>query len=403
MSSIKSKGLTIIIACSFLVFLSMGVRQSFGIFLKDITTTLNTGREGVSLALAMQNLLFGFPIMALVADRLGFRLVVLIGAVCYSAGMLLLPIMQNSIGLYFGLALLVGWGLSSTSNTIALGAVAKVVPDNRRGMAFGVVMAMASLGTFLIVLGASWLQNFSGSWQSSFNVLGVLVFLAFIVIAIGLPGRKDAEENLRTAEEPYLETLKRAGKNRNYLYVLVGFFVCGFHVAFISAHFPSYLTDSGLSSELAATALSLIGLLNIAGSFLSGVLADRYRKKFLLTIIYTGRAILITGLLLLPLTPFTAIAFACIMGFLWLATVAPTSGLVAHFFGVRYLATLYGFVFFSHQVGAFIGVWLGGRIFDQTGSYTPVWIIAIILSIGSALLHLPVNESIVKKPSLATT
>ena len=271
-----------------------------------------------------------------------------------------------------------------------LGAVAQVVQPERRSTAFGVVTAAGSFGTFALVPAVQWLILHRG-WQGAFPVIAILVGV-ILLLAFALPRRAGAPAGASNADGTLLEALSKARRHSSYWLLNAGFFVCGFHVAFIATHLPSFLTDHGLSPMIGATALSLIGLVNIFGSSLFGWLGDGHRKKYLLSAIYFCRAIVIGLFILVPVTDFTALLFGGLIGFLWLATVPLTSGTIAQIFGSRYLSTLYGIVFFSHQIGSFLGVWLAGWLFDSTGSYEVVWWIAIGLALAATLLHLPIAD-----------
>jgi len=372
------------------VLVSMGIRQSFGLFLQPISQDLGLGRELFSLAMALQNLLFGLPLLGMVADRYGARWVVPAGALLYAGGALLVPLSEGPLELCLTLGLVIGLGLSSTTYVVVLGSVAQVVEPARRSTAFGIITAAGSFGTFVLVPLVQWLIA-RGGWQEAFPVLAVLVG-SVALLAWGFPSRAPQREGSTDAEESLLTALKRARGHSGYWLLNAGFFVCGFHVAFIATHLQSFLIDGGLAPMVGATALSLIGLANICGSSLFGWLGDRYRKKYLLSGLYFGRALVISLFLWIPLTDFSALVFGALIGFLWLATVPLTSGTIAQIFGSRYLSTLYGIVFFSHQIGSFLGVWLGGRLYDSTGSYDSVWWMAIVLGLFATLIHLPIRD-----------
>ena len=393
---------TIIVLLSALtVIASMGIRQSFGLFLQPISDDLGFGREVFSLVLALQNLLFGLPLLGMVADRFGSRWVIFGGALVYAGGCLLVPLTEGPTDLHLTLGLMIGLGLSSTTYVVVLGAVAQVVAPERRSTAFGIVTAAGSFGTFALVPGIQWLIANQG-WQAAFPVIAALVG-SVAVLAFGFPAKAGRpEEKAEAADGTLLEALAKAKGHSGYWLLNAGFFVCGFHVAFIATHLPSFLTDGGLSSWVGATALSLIGLANICGSLLFGRLGDRYRKKYLLSALYFGRSLVIGLFLIVPLTNFTALLFGAFIGFLWLATVPLTSGTVAQIFGSRYLSTLYGVVLFSHQIGSFMGVWLAGRLYDSTGSYDVVWWMAIALGVLATLVHLPIADRPLQKQALTT-
>ncbi len=383
--------LTVIAAGAAIVFISMGVRQSFGFFLAPVSDDLGTGRETFSLAMAIQNIMLGLPLAGILADRLGSRRVAVAGGLVYGGAMLAMARWASPGGLYGWLGLTAGLALSATSYVVVLGAVGRVVPAHRRASAFGLITAAGSLGMFALIPVTRGLISVY-RWQGAFLALAAITG-SIALVAWRLPAAPRPEAAAAPVEEPFLAVLARARRNRSYWLLIAGFFVCGFHVAFVATHLPAFLSDGGVSTAAATTAVALIGLLNIVGSSTFGMLGDRFRKRTLLSLLYFSRAVAFALLLLLPLTDLTAVAFGAVIGFLWLATVPLTSGAVAQILGARYLATLYGVVFFSHQVGGFLGVWLGGRVFDATGSYTPVWIGAILLGLFAALVHLPIEDT----------
>lgn len=391
----------LIAASAIIIILSMGIRQSFGIFLVPITETLGIGREAFSIAIALQNIVLGIPIAGMLADRFGPRTILVSGGVLYTVGMLAISNVSQIGGLYLWLGIILGIAQSGTTYVVILGAIAQIVPSDKRSLSFGIITAAGSFGMFaMIPVSQTFETNFG--WQSSFAMLaGLIGFI--IILALVFPARYKQQDNAQDPiSESLMKTLKRASRHRGYLLLMSGFFVCGFHVAFISAHLPAFLTDGNVAPSARAASLAFIGLANIAGSFTFGYLGDRFRKKYLLSGLYLARAIIISLFLILPLTDGTAILFGMLIGFVWLATVPLTSGTIAQIFGVRYLATLYGIVFFSHQIGSFLGVWLGGRFYDQYGSYTPVWLAAIALAIFAFLVHLPITDQPIHKSKMVT-
>lgn len=389
----------LVIACGALVVtIAMGVRQAFGIFLAPMTEDLGIGREAFSLAIAVQNLLLGLPLIGIVADRFGSRWVVVVGGLLYAIGLALVPFIEGVAGLNVTLGLLVGLALSSTTYVVVLGAVAQVVPPEKRSSAFGITTAAGSFGMFAVVPIAQALLSNTGL-EMSFLILAACVSV-IIPLAWGFPaGPPTSSHEQGDVEQLSLtQALRRASGHSGYWLLNAGFFVCGFHVAFIATHLPAFLADTGVDPLVSATALGLIGFTNIIGSYLFGLLGDHYRKKYLLGLLYLTRSIVIALFLLLPITNISALLFGAAIGFLWLATVPLTSGMIAQIFGSRYLATLYGVVFFSHQIGSFLGVWLGGRVYDATGSYTSIWVAAIVLGVLAAVIHLPISDTPAQQP-----
>ncbi len=388
---LRSKAGIITICGALMVLLSMGIRQSFGVFLQPITLDLGIGRESFSLAVAIQNIIFGLPIIGILADRFGARWVAVVSAILYVVGLGLLGIVGSPTGLTLTLGVLIGVALSGTTYVVILGALAQVVPPEKRSLVFGTITAVGSFGMFAMVPVSQQLLTIFG-WRGAVTSLAVIVS-SLIILTFALPARPQRSK-IQTVQdqEPMLKVLQRAWGSSSYWLLIIGFFVCGFHVAFIATHLPAFLADTQVTASAASMALAMIGLGNVVGSFTFGFLGDRYRKKYLLALLYGSRAVVISLFLFWPISNTTAIAFGAAIGFLWLGTVPLTSGAIGQIFGVRYLATLYGFVFFSHQIGAFFGVWLGGRIYDVTGSYTSVWIAAIILGVIAALVHLPLTD-----------
>jgi predicted MFS family arabinose efflux permease len=378
----------VVLIGALLVFVTLGLRQTFGVFLKPVTEELGIGREPFSLALAIQNFVMGIPLAGFAADRFGPRRVAIAGGLLLAACIYGFAEIGSAGLILYGL---IGFGagiaLSATGLVVVLGAVGKVVPENRQSFYFGIITAATSLGIFVMVYLSGRTLEIVG-WRPSVRMLAVAV-LAVTALAATLPAGHGASAH---RSERLITVLSRALANRSYVLLTVGFFVCGFHVAFIGSHLVPFLTDEGLTDSTAAFALALIGLFNVFGSFGFGWLGDRYRKRTLLSILYGLRAVVISLFLLGPINSTTAAIFGATIGLLWLATVPLTSGTVSSIFGTRHLASLYGIVFFSHQIGAFLGVWLGGRAFDLGGSYTPVWIAAVVLGVVASLIHLPIDE-----------
>lgn len=382
----------IVIACAaFIVTLAMGVRQAFGLFLPPMSIELHIDRGTFGLAIAISNLVFGLaqPFVGALGDKYGAGGVVFFGALLYALGLIGSAWVGSALGLHLTLGFIVGVALSATTFVVVLGAVGRVVPPERRSLAFGIVTAGGSLGQFLVVPFAAKLLGDTGYHMALIVLAGLVALCA--VLAIGVAGKPAApvEEGPR---QSLTEALREAAGNRSYWLLNAGFFVCGFHIAFIATHFPAYLADKGLGLTTGATALALVGLFNIFGSYLFGMSGDIWRKQYVLSGLYAARGVVIALFLILPLTNASALVFAAVMGFLWLGTVPLTSGLVGQIFGVRYLSTLYGIVFLSHQVGSFFGAWAAGWLYDRTGSYDLAWTASIALALFAALVHLPIRD-----------
>lgn len=389
----KPRAPYVVIACAaFIVTLSMGVRQSFGLFLPQLGTALSIGRADFGLAMAIQNLVWGLaqPWIGALADRHGAGRVAVVGAALYALGLVGASHAAGAFGVHLTLGLLVGFAMSGITFTVMLGAVGRVVPPEKRGMAFGIVTAGGSLGQFLVVPGA---QMLLGTWgyHIALNVLAGLVGLA-AVLAFGVAGKPSASATAEAAQSAG-EALREATGERSFWLLVAGFFVCGFHIAFIATHFPAYLVDQGIAPNIGASALALIGLFNIFGSWFFGLAADRMRKHHALAGLYGARGLVFAAFLALPLTATTALAFAAAIGFLWLGTVPLTNGLVSQIFGVRHLSMLSGIVFLSHQVGSFFGAWMAGWLFDRLGSYDATWAASIALALFAAAVHLPIRDA----------
>jgi predicted MFS family arabinose efflux permease len=383
----------VIFSAAAIVTIAMGVRQAFGLFLPDMSTDLSIGRSSFGLSLALQNLLFGLaqPFVGALADRHGAGRVVAGGTLLYAAGLIAASLAGSAIGLHLSFGLMVGMALSATTFVVVLGAVGRVVTPERRSMAFGIVTAGGSLGQFLVVPAGQLLIGELG-WRMALVALAGLIAV-MLALAVGVSGKPTATgAQASAAGQTLRQALSEAAGHRGFWLLNGGFFVCGFHVAFIATHFPAYLTDKGLGLAIGANALALVGLFNIFGSYLFGVWGGKWSKKGLLAALYAARGVVMIAFLLAPLTPVSALLFAAAMGFLWLGTVPLTSGLVGQIFGMRYLSTLYGIVFLGHQLGSFCGAWIAGLMFDWTGSYDSIWVASVALGFIAALVHLPISE-----------
>lgn len=385
------------------LIISLGIRQSFGIFMMPISEHFGTGREFFSFAIALQNLLFGVfqPFVGMAADKWGARRIIVAGACAYGLGLLLTSISTESSMLYVSLGALVGLGLSATSYVIVLGAVAKVVPAEHAAKAFGLTTAAGSFGMFAVIPGAQYMLN-EFDWQSAMQVFAVLCCV-MISFALFMRAPKVATSKQTQVEDNQTlkEALSEAFSHKGYWLIHAGFFVCGFHVMFIATHLPSYLADKNLPASSAAMALAYVGIFNIFGSYFWGVMGDKFSKRHVMSALYLVRTVVIGAFVTLPVTESTSAIFGAAIGFCWLGTVPLTSGLVRQIFGARYLSTLYGLVFFTHQVGSFLGAWVGGRIYDYYGSYEPIWWSTVVLAFAAALIHLPINDKPIERLKLA--
>jgi len=385
-----------VICAALIVTVAMGVRQAFGLFLRPVSMDLEIGRQTFGMAIAISNLVFGLaqPFVGAWADRNGAGKVVIAGTVVYVLGLALTTLVSGPVGLNLTFGFLVGVALSATTFVVVLGAVGRRVPPERRSTAFGIVTAGGSLGQFLVVPAAQGMLN-ALDWKGALIALAVLTAtMALLALGVsGKPGPAPQAATGATAEAADLKTaLGEAWASRSFWLLNAGFFVCGFHIAFVATHLPAYLRDEGLSETVGAWALALIGLFNIAGSWLWGAWGQGRSKKGLLALLYALRAVSIAVFLLVPLSPISVLVFASAFGFLWLGTVPLTSGIVGQVWGVKYLSTLYGIVFLSHQVGSFLGAWLAGLAFDVTGSYQLMWLASIALGLFAAAVHLPIDE-----------
>ena len=394
----------VLIAGCFILMLGFSIRASFGVFQIPIATEFGWLRADFSMAIAIQNLAWGIgqPVFGAIAERFGDRRAIVAGALLYAAG-LVLSSFAVTPGQHWLLEILVGFGIAGTGFGVILAIVGRAASPENRSLALGIATAAGSAGqVFGAPAAEALLQVFP--WQTVFVIFaGVILCSLFALPFIRSPKvatRRELDESLGTV-------LKRAFTDPSYVLIFLGFFSCGYQLAFITAHFPAFVTEmcgaidpSGMlagigittTSALGAIAISVIGLANIAGSITAGWLGRSYSKKYLLAAIYTGRTIAAALFIMLPMTPTTVLLFSLVMGSLWLATVPLTSGLVAHIYGLRYMGTLYGFVFLSHQLGSFLGVWLGGMMYDLTGSYTMVWWIGVGVGAFSAIVHLPIRE-----------
>lgn len=382
----------LIVAGCAVSLIGFGVRSSFGLFLEPMTAAHGWSRETFGLALAIQNLMWGIgvPIAGAIADRYGATRIIVAGAVIYALGIWGMSVAETGTELHISAGLVTGMGISFTAFSIALAVMAKAVGPERRSMVLGIGTAAGSFGQVLFSPIAQGFISAYG-WQAALMML-TLTVLAIIPAALLLPKAGSNDTPSSVADQTFSEAMREALSHRGYMLLTIGFFVCGFHVAFITVHFPAYVTDLGLGAQTGAIAISLVGFFNIFGSYISGMVGQRYSKKTSLASIYFVRAITITTLMLAPKTEMTIYLFAIAMGLLWLSTVPLTTGIVGQVFGTRYMATLFGIVFLSHQLGSFSGVWLGGFLHDRTGSYDAVWWAGVALGLLAALIHIPIDE-----------
>ncbi|MFL6814169.1 MAG: MFS transporter [Bradyrhizobium sp.] len=390
----------VIIACGCVIaLLSFGPRSSLGFFIQPMSREFSWGRDVFGLALALQNLLWGLgqPVAGAIADRFGVLRVMWIGAVLYAGGLLMMRYAATPLSLDLGAGVLIGFGLSGCSFNLVLSAFSKLLPLERRGVALGLGTAAGSFGQFLFApFGVALIDNFG--WPTALLVFAALMLL-IIPLSLALATPAAATKSVPAVDQQSFKTaMAEAFGHRSYLLLVLGFFTCGFQLAFITAHLPAYLVDRGITAQTGGWVIAAIGLFNIIGSLSVGWLQNRFPKRYILSTIYFVRAISIVAFISFPVTTFSVLAFGAITGLTWLSTVPPTSALVALMFGTRWFATLYGFAFVSHQVGGFLGVWLGGIVFESFGSYTPIWWLSVLFGLLSALINLPIVEAPVMRP-----
>ena len=396
----QALGLKQVLICgAMIVTLSMGIRHGFGLWLQPITQEQGWSRQAFSFAIAIQNLSWGVigVFAGMLADKLGAFRVLLAGSALYALGLLGMAFAPTPFVFALTAGVLIGAAQAGTTYAVIYGVIGRQIEPQRRSWAMGVAAAAGSFGQFLMVPVEGQLIARLG-WQTALVVLALMVLL-IVPLAFGLrEPRHEAAGTLRRSQT-IGQAMKEAFGYPSFMLLTAGYFVCGFQVVFIGVHMPSYLRDKGLSPEVASYALALIGLFNVFGTYIAGSLGARIAKRKLLAAIYLSRAAAIAVFLIAPISPFSVYVFASVMGFLWLSTVPLTSGLVAQIFGVAHLSMLGGIVFLSHQVGSFLGVWLGGYLYDRTGSYDLVWYIAIALGVFAALINLPVKEGAIARPA----
>lgn len=392
----------IIIAGSLIAMLTFGPRSAMGFFQLPMLADTGWDRSTFGLAMALQNLFWGIgqPFFGAAADKFGTGRVLILSGILYAAGLFMMSFGSSTLWLYLGGGVLVGLAIAAGSFSVLLSAFARHVTPEQRSMAFGIGTAAGSAGMFLFAPISQGLISAYG-WSDSLVYLGVMVL---IVPLLAYPLRGNSSSGTQSQaqfKQTAGEALREALSHKSYLLLTTGFFVCGFQVAFITAHFPAYLGDIGIEPRYAVIAMALIGFFNIIGSLAAGVIGQRYSKPYFLAYIYIGRSIAVTAFLLLPQSPLSVVIFAAVMGLLWLSTVPPTNALVAIMFGTRHLGLLGGVVFLSHQVGSFLGVWMGGFLYDKLGSYDMVWWLGVILGLFAAAIHWPIREKPVVRPAMA--
>lgn len=405
MAASLRRAVIVLICASVILLVGNGVRTSFGLLLVPMTTDLGWSRESFSLALAIQNFVWGAaqPFAGALADKLGDRRVIAVSVGLYATGLFLIAFTSSPLDFAVNGGVLIGIAMSGTGIPIMLSVVGRSVPESRRSLFLGLAGSAGALGQATVVHGVQFLVG-SGGWGWALLMLSV-ASAALIPLSAAFAGRMrrqlestgggsapDALAASSVEERSMARAIRSAGRNDGFWYLSGGFFVCGFHVVFIQTHLPAFIEDAGLSSNLAAVSISLIAIGNILGSVIAGVLGERYRKRTVLSGLYFGRAVVIAVFVLSPVSEVSVLVFSFTIGLMWLSTVPLTTALVAQLFGVRYLATLFGLVFFGHQLGSFLGAWLGGYVYDATGSYDIVWWIAVALGVVAAALHWPIRE-----------
>ena len=390
--------LAVLICGGIILTLSLGTRHSFGLYLQPMTLELGWTRQTFAVALAIQNLVYGLatPIAGMITDRYGAARVLVVGTLLYSIGMVFMAFSTTGWEFSLSAGLLVGVGLSCSGFSIVFGVVGRAFPPEKRTMALGIAGAAGSFGQFVMLPYGQVLINVIG-WHNALLILAATVLLVLPLSAALVEVRK-AGGDIQRQSIP--EALREAFGHNGFVLLCSGYFVCGFQLMFISVHFPAYMIDQGMTPETGMAALALVGLFNIFGSYSWGWLGNRYTKKYVLSVLYFTRAVVIAVFISIPVTAFSVYLFGATIGFLWLGTVPVTSGLIAQVFGVKYLATLTGIAFLFHQVGSFLGVWIGGYLFDSTGSYRLMWLLTIALGVLAALINLPIDERRIVRPAM---
>ena len=380
----------VLVSCGIIMTLAMGIRHGFGLYLQPISTDMHWGRETFALALAIQNLVWGItqPFAGMIADKYGTGRVVVGGALLYALGLVWMGHPSSELTFIVASGLMIGTGLSGVTFSIVAGALGRAFPPEKRSMALGISAAAGSFGQFALLPLTQWLLSNVG-WSGA---LLVMACVAMVIAPLAAVLAEKQIAHVHTFKQSARQALSEALGHRGYVLLTVGFFVCGFQIVFIGVHLPAYLADHGLPPHVAVTSLALVGLFNIIGTYATGWLGGRLPKRYILSFIYFARAAVIAIFIFAPLSAVSVYVFAMALGLLWLSTVPPTNAIVAQVFGVRYLSMLSGFTFFSHQIGSFLGAWLGGKLYDTTGSYDVVWYLSIALGIVAGLINLPIDE-----------
>ncbi len=377
--------------------IALGTRHNVGLYLQPMTMDLGIGRETFAFAIAIQNLLYGIsqPITGMIADRFGTARVLIAGALLYALGLCLMSVSSTGLELTLSAGLLIGASLGCSGFSIVFGVIGRTFPAEKRSVALGIAGAAGSFGQFVMLPYGQWLINQFG-WAQALTILA-LTILIIIPLSSAMVEDKKAQAAM-LHKQSVREALREAMAHRGFLLLCTAYTVCGFQLLFIAVHFPAYLVDQRMTPETGMIGLALIGFFNMIGSFTWGWLGGKHTKKYLLSLLYLTRSVAIAVFIMLPVTPLTVYVFSATIGFLWLGTVPLTGGLIAQVFGVKYMATLTGIAFFFHQVGSFAGVWIGGYVFDTTGSYIIMWVLTIGMGIVAALLHLPIDDRQIARP-----
>lgn len=397
MALVRHNALLLIILGSLVISTAMGLRHGFGLFMEPLSSDLGWGRGVFAFAIALQNLMWGLsqPFTGALADRFGAAKIIVVGGLLYALGLMFMSLSTSVLGMTMSAGLLIGLGLSGTTFSVILGAVGRAVAPEKRSMAMGIVSAAGSFGQFAMLPGTLGLIEWLG-WAAA---LMAMAAIATIIIPLGAMLR-DKPSAKMSSDLSLKDALNEAAGQKGFWLLCLGFFVCGFQVVFIAVHLPGYLFDKGLAVQVGTTVLALVGLFNIVGTYTAGWMGGIWSKPKLLTWIYLIRGVVITAFVFLPLSPISAYSFGIAIGLLWLSTVPLTNGIVASVFGVRHLSMLGGIVFLFHQLGSFMGVWLGGYFYDLTGNYETVWKIAIVLSVVAAALHWFISEKPLERSTL---